>query len=160
MPLFVKGREQEFNEKSPVQEIKAAIKSAPSPTIIPFDQNIKINPEEIAIYFQRETAKVLIPAGTKGPVNFLGSVDTLICLVAHISNGKDEFAGIHIDGTAGSAIALNELIDSFISKDNLEITLMGGLPGPTSEAHLELIIKTLQKRKEKITLVAQHIIEK
>lgn len=158
MPLFIK--QKKFEEQSLISDIKEAIKTVSSPEIVPFKKNIAIKPEEAAIFLQRESAKVLVlPHDTKA-AKYLATQDSLVCMTVYATNKQGEYAAIHIDGTRGSAIALNELLDSFTDKNNLEITLMGGLPDKTSEALLELIINTLIKREEKITLIAQHILER
>lgn len=157
MPLTIS--QKSFNDQSSLLDVKKAIRGLAPPDIVPFDQNIDIQPNEVVKYGQREMAMVRLSSKVVGPVKFLGTDDLLTCLLLHIINEKGEFAGIHVDGSVGSAIAINQLIDSFSSKDSLKVTLMGGLPGATSEEHLDLIITTLLKRKETITLVAQKIIE-
>jgi hypothetical protein len=152
----------EITEKSTPQSILSKIlKIDPIPR-----QTIKnINPSEAVIILQREYAIFYATAESKqkkssSQVRYIGTKRLASCIFVFLSNREEYFAA-HIDITR--SIDFAEIIQSFKSKDNLSVTLIGGYSNDrTSVANIQFILDELinvsKQFKTKITISAQKIL--
>lgn len=149
MSLTINGKTYNPNE---IKEATIAFKALPGRKVIPFDDSIHIKPQEAVVTKEREIAYA-----TPDIAKYIGTEGLADCILLYLQDG-DNHAVIHVS-SALAPLGIDELLSHFSSRDNVKVSLMGGVNSDRTADKLKHIIDSLIKAKTPITAVTQNIID-